>query len=54
VDGTGSGSCPVGGFCISCAEPSGSATTVSVIVRVWFVSWFARHDVLHSLLIKSV
>jgi hypothetical protein len=26
VDGTGSGSCPVVGFCISDVEPSGSAT----------------------------
>jgi hypothetical protein len=26
VDETGSGSCPVAGFVISCVEPSGSAT----------------------------
>jgi hypothetical protein len=29
VDGTGSGSCPMGGFGISGVEPSGSATTKS-------------------------
>jgi hypothetical protein len=28
VDGTGSGSYPVAGFCISGVEPSGSATRV--------------------------
>jgi len=28
VDGTGSGSCPVGGFGISGVEPSGSARAV--------------------------
>jgi hypothetical protein len=29
VDGAGSGSCPMAGFCISGVEPSGSATRVS-------------------------
>ena len=31
MDETGSGSCPVAGFGISCVEPSGSATRELII-----------------------
>jgi hypothetical protein len=37
VDGTGSGSCPVAGFGISCVEPSGSATRLHQSCVVWFL-----------------
>jgi hypothetical protein len=37
VDGTGSGSCSIAGFGISCVEPSGSATTVLVMFEICFI-----------------
>jgi hypothetical protein len=49
VDGTGSGSCPMGGFGISSVEPPGSVVVMSVTSSN-AINFAVRNSAVHCLL----